>query len=72
MEIIKTNLNFQTEKQLTGTNSDSTIVNAVVDTTAIGSGAQVQAGTYYINGFTVTVNKQTILLDKYSKHLLIE
>jgi len=57
---------FSDGETINGTNSDSTIVNAVVDTTATGSAAQVEAGSYYINGFTVTVNKQTILLDKYS------
>ena len=35
-------------------------------TCATGSAAQVQAGTYYINGFLVTVANQTIILDKYS------
>mgnify|MGYP001572729255 CR=1 FL=1 len=57
---------FSDGETINGTNSDSTIVNAVVDTCATGSAAQVEAGSYYINGFTVTVNKQTILLDKYS------
>ena len=57
---------FADGETINGTNSDSTIVNAVVDTCATGSAAQVEAGSYYINGFTVTVNKQTILLDKYS------
>ena len=39
---------------------------AVVDTTATGSAAQVQAGTYYINGFLVSVTGQTVILDKYT------
>ena len=39
---------------------------AVVNSTATGSAAQVQAGTYYINGFLVSVTNQTIILDKYT------
>ena len=59
-------LAFTDGETITGTNSDGTAVTAVVNTTATGSAAQVEAGSYYINGFTVTVSKQTILLDKYS------
>jgi len=43
-----------------------TTVSAVVDSTATGSAAEIQAGTYYINGFHVSVTNQTIILDKYS------
>jgi len=39
---------------------------AVVDTTAIGSSANIAAGTYYINGFYVNVDEQTLILDKYT------
>ena len=38
----------------------------VVDTTAIGSSANIAAGTYYINGFYVNVDEQTLILDKYT------
>src|SRR6056300_49662 len=57
---------FADGETITGTNSDTTAVSAVVDTTATGSAAQVQAGTYYINGFLVSVANQTIILDKYT------
>src|SRR5210317_806428 len=57
---------FADGETITGTNSDSTAVSAVVDTTATGSAAQVQAGHYYINGFFVSVANQTIILDKYT------
>lgn len=39
---------------------------AVVATTHIGSAAQVQAGTYYVDGFFVRNNTETIVLDKYT------
>ena len=38
----------------------------VVDTTATGSSAHIAAGTYYINGFFVNVDEQTLILDKYT------
>src|SRR6056300_533326 len=57
---------FADGETITGTNSESTAVSAIVDTTATGSAAQVQAGTYYINGFLVSVANQTIILDKYT------
>ena len=41
-------------------------VTATVNTTAIGSAAQVQQGVYYINGFHVQVSAQTLILDKYT------
>ena len=39
---------------------------AVCTTSHIGSAASVAAGTYYINGYAVNVDKQTIVLDKYT------
>ncbi len=39
---------------------------AVVATTHIGSAAQVQAGTYYVDGFFVRNTTETIVLDKYT------
>ena len=39
---------------------------AVVDSTAVGSSANINAGVYYINGFHVTVGQKTIILDKYT------
>ena len=62
----KNQFSFSDGETITGTNSDSTAVSAIVDTTATGSAAQVQAGTYYINGFLVSVTAQTIILDKYT------
>ena len=57
---------FSDGETITGTNSEATNVTAIVDTTAEGSAAQVNAGSYYINGFLVNVLEQTIILDKYS------
>ena len=62
----KNQFSFSNGETLTGTNSDSTAVSCIVSETAIGSAAQVQAGTYYINGFLVSVANQTIILDKYT------
>jgi len=39
---------------------------AVCTTSHIGSAASVASGTYYINGFAVSVDQQTIVLDKYT------
>ena len=39
---------------------------AVVDSTATGSAAEVAEGVYYINGFHVQVDNQTVIIDKYS------
>ena len=63
---LKNQIAFSDGETITGLNSDSTAVTAIVNTTATGSAAQVEAGSYYLNGFTVNVNQQTILLDKYT------
>jgi hypothetical protein len=39
---------------------------AVCSTTATGSAVKIEAGTYYINGFFVVVDAQTLILDKYT------
>ena len=39
---------------------------AVVNTTAPGSAAGIQAGVYYINGFFINVLASTLVLDKYT------
>ena len=39
---------------------------AVVSTCVIGSAVNIDAGTYYINGFFVNVDQQTLVLEKYS------
>ena len=44
----------------------STGETAVVSTCAQGSAAHIDAGTYYINGFFVDVDQQTLILDKYT------
>src|SRR6056300_759122 len=41
-------------------------LSAVVETIAVGSAAEVASGVYYINGFHVQVDNQTVILDKYS------
>ena len=61
-----TNSAFTHGETITGTNSDSVSLSAVVATCHTGSAAQVEEGTYYINGYHVQVSKQTILLDKYT------
>ncbi len=42
------------------------LATAVVNTTAVGSAANVAAGVYYINGYFVQVDKTTLILDKYT------
>ena len=44
----------------------STAGTAVVSTTAQGAAVKIEAGTYYINGFFVSVSEQTLILDKYT------
>jgi len=39
---------------------------AVVDQCFIGSAASIDAGTYYINGFFVNVDQQTLVIQKYT------
>nr|BAR27359.1 VrlC protein [uncultured Mediterranean phage uvMED] len=62
----KNEFKFADGETITGTNSDSVNVTAIINTCATGSAAQVQAGSYYINGFMVNVAEQTIILDKYT------
>ena len=40
---------------------------AVVSTCTTGSAVNIDAGTYYINGFFVNVDQQTLVLEKYSQ-----
>ena len=47
-------------------NPGSVLATAVVNSTAIGSAANIAAGVYYINGFHVSVTDQTLILDKYT------
>jgi len=63
-----TNTSFTNGETITGTNSDSVSLSAVVATTHTGSAAQVEEGTYYVNGYHVQVSKQTIVLDKYTNN----
>jgi len=65
----KTATAFSDGETLSGTASLSgvdTTITCVVDTTATGSAASIVAGVYYINGFYVSVDDQTIILDKYT------
>ena len=50
----------------TVTSGHTSASTAVVSTCATGSRATIDAGTYYINGFYVNVDAQTITLDKYT------
>ena len=61
-----TSFTFTNGETITGVDSTSTAVSAVVTTTHTGSAAEIQAGTYYINGFHVDVTNQTVILDKYT------
>ena len=57
---------FSDGETITGTNSDSVSLSAVVQTTATGSAATVKQGVYYINGFFVQCDDETLVLDKYT------
>ena len=60
---------FNDGEVLRGTLADSTLTTITLQTsnaTATGSAAYVNAGVYYINGFHVQVDEQTIILDKYT------
>ena len=65
VNVNKNEFAFADGETITGTNSDSVNVTAIVNTTATGSAAQVEAGSYYINGFLVTVSEQTIVGSSY-------
>ena len=49
------------------TSGHSSASTAVVSTCTIGSAVNIDAGTYYINGFFVNVDQQTLVLEKYSQ-----
>ena len=57
---------FTNSETISGVDSTSSAISAVVTSTHTGSAAEIQAGTYYINGFHVDVTNQTVVLDKYS------
>ena len=57
---------FSDSETISGVDSTSTAVSAVVTSTHTGSAAEIQAGVYYINGFHVDVTNQTVVLDKYT------
>ena len=57
---------FTDGETITGTTAASVALSAVVETTATGAAAQIEAGVYYINGFHVSVAQQTLILDKYT------
>jgi len=55
---------FTDGETLTSGHADA--MTAVCDTTAVGSAVHVDAGTYYVNGFFVNNDQQTVILDKYT------
>ena len=57
---------FTNGETITGINSDSVAVSCVCNTTATGSAAIGEAGTYYINGYFVKADAETLILDKYT------
>ncbi len=64
-----TTQSFNDNETLSGTatiDGVSTSVSLTVSSTHTGSAAFIAEGTYYINGFHVQVNAQTLLLDKYT------
>jgi len=62
-----TSVSFTNGETINATTSDNPTIlaTAVVNSTAIGSAASIADGSYYINGFHVSVTSQTIILDKY-------
>ena len=65
----RTSTKFTDSETLSGTATISgveTTITCVVATCHTGAAAEVQEGTYYINGFMVSVSNQTIVLDKYT------
>ncbi|MDP7365790.1 MAG: DUF4815 domain-containing protein, partial [Candidatus Pacebacteria bacterium] len=48
------------------TSGHTDAMTAVINTTATGSAVHIDAGVYYINGFHVSVDAQTLVLDKYT------
>jgi hypothetical protein len=55
---------FTDGETLTSGHTDA--MTSVCSTTATGSAVNIKAGTYYINGFFVSVTEQTLILDKYT------
>ena len=55
---------FTDGETITSGSSDAST--AVVSTCATGSRATIDSGTYYINGFMVNVDTQSLVLDKYT------
>ena len=49
------------------TSGHTDAMTAVCSTTATGCAVHIDAGTYYINGFFVNVDQQTLVLEKYSQ-----
>jgi len=63
-----TSVSFTNGETINATTSDNPTIlaTAVVNSTAVGSAASIANGSYYINGFHVSVIAQTIILDKYT------
>jgi len=61
---------FQDNEILTTEDSPTAraFTSAIADSTGVGSAAQIERGVYYVNGFFMLVEPQTLLLDKYSNN----
>lgn len=57
---------FEDGEVLTTLDDEYSVLVAASDATGIGSAATIQRGVYYINGYYVLCDEQTIILDKYS------
>ena len=60
------NVSEQFAEGETLTSGAATGETAITASTAQGSAVRIAAGTYYINGFFVNVDEQTLILDKYT------
>jgi len=59
---------FANGEILTATDDSYTVTAYASGATGVGSAATVQRGVYYVNGFFVLCDTQTILLDKYTNN----
>jgi len=57
---------FSNSEVLTTTDGEYTITAASADSVGIGSAAIIERGVYYVNGYFVLCDNQTIVLDKYT------
>jgi hypothetical protein len=57
---------FSDGEILTTTDGEYTVTCLAADSVGVGSAATVERGVYYVNGYFVLCEKQTIVLDKYN------